>query len=241
MKIYLVTFAEGENYKNSQRNMDSSLKIADIDEHDKWDFNKIKETKFYSKNKELLDKSPGYGFWAWKPYIILNRLNNMNDDDILIYMDASRYETDGFKNSCLGTINFMKKYNVYIIPGFKTDKTNFQMIKPSCLKYFGLENNKSFLNSDNTFTSPMILRKNDFTLKFIKEWLDACLVEDNVSPQNLTKNGGILHIYDQAVLNCLMYKYTIVSFKPETNVESEYRKFTYYFDTIRIKESNQTR
>ena len=73
-------------------------------------------------------------------------------------MDASRYETDGFKNSCLGVINFMNKNNIDLLPGFETNYKNYQMIKKSCLKFFDL-NNEEFNNKNNVFTSPMFLKK----------------------------------------------------------------------------------
>ncbi len=234
MKVYLVTFAEGEIFENSQDNLDKTLNIAKIDIHIKWNYNKIKETSFYQKNKELLDVKMGFGYWAWKPYIILDQLSKINDDDILIYMDASRYETDGFKNSCLGTINFMDKNNLDIIPGFKTNYKNYQMIKKSCLEFFNLDNDE-FKNINNVFTSPMFLKKTIFTQKFIKEWRDASLIKENVSYQDLSNIGGKVHIYDQAVLNCLLHKYNIKSFEPDTNIENEFRKYTYYFNYFASK------
>ena len=33
MKIYLLTFAEGDIYENSQKNLDKTLHIAEIDSH----------------------------------------------------------------------------------------------------------------------------------------------------------------------------------------------------------------
>ena len=171
----------------------------------------------------------GFGYWSWKPYIILDALKKISEDDILIYMDSSRYETDGFKNSCTGVIKFMEKNNISILPGFETNFNNYQMIKPSCLEYFKL-NIEEFKQTNNIFTSPMFLKKTYFTIKFIKEWLDNCLIEENISHKDLSNIGGKIHIYDQAILNCLLYKYKIKSYKPNTNIETEFRKFSYYFN-----------
>lgn len=229
MKIYLVTFAQGEVFENSQKNLDKTLEIANIDIHIKWGYDKIKETSFYQNNKKLLDIELGYGYWSWKPYIILEQLTKINEDDMLIYMDASRYETDGFKNSCLGVIDFMKKNNIDLLPGFETNYKNYQMIKNSCLDFFNL-NNEEFKNINNIFTSPMFLKKTDFNINFLNEWMVNCLIEENVSYQDLSNIGGKVHIYDQAVLNCLLYKYNIKYFRSDTFDENEFRKYTYYFE-----------
>ena len=229
-KIYLVTFANGNLYEESQKNLNNTLSIAEIDEHIKWNLDKLKSTNFYLENKKLLDIELGHGYWAWKPYIILEQLNKINNQDVLIYMDASRYETDGFKNSCKNVINFMNNNNIDIIPGFENNNKNDIMIKNACLKFFNLEKDNNFLNKINIFTSPMFLKKTNFTLKFIKEWMDNCLIENIISYEDLSYKNGKIHIYDQAILNCLLYKYKINSYKPLIKDENEFRKFTYYFN-----------
>ena len=55
MKIYLVSFSEGKIYEESQMYLDKTLKIAKIDEHIKWNFDKIK--KFLNRS-EFLQKVP---------------------------------------------------------------------------------------------------------------------------------------------------------------------------------------
>ena len=51
MKIYLITFAEGEIYEKSQNNLDKTLKISDIDEHILWNMKKQKKQNFIMKIK----------------------------------------------------------------------------------------------------------------------------------------------------------------------------------------------
>jgi hypothetical protein len=46
------------------------------------------DLEFKSKNKNIIEKKRGGGYWIWKPYIILDMLNKINDSDYLIYMDS---------------------------------------------------------------------------------------------------------------------------------------------------------
>lgn len=48
----------------------------------------IESTDFYSANKNLLDLEIGNGYWAWKPYIILDAMNKLNDGDTVFYADC---------------------------------------------------------------------------------------------------------------------------------------------------------
>ena len=48
----------------------------------------IESSLFYKENKEILDNPVVNGYWAWKPYIILNAMNRLNDGDIVLYADC---------------------------------------------------------------------------------------------------------------------------------------------------------
>lgn len=46
------------------------------------------DDNFTTKFKDILEENKGGGYWIWKPYIISKELNKINDNDILIYLDA---------------------------------------------------------------------------------------------------------------------------------------------------------
>ena len=49
-----------------------------------------KDTLFWNQHGDFINKnSKGYGYWIWKSYIIFKYVQEeMNEDDILLYMDA---------------------------------------------------------------------------------------------------------------------------------------------------------
>jgi hypothetical protein len=51
----------------------------------------LENTDFYRENLEILDpiNTKGDGWFLWKPYVILESLKRINEDDVLIYMDSS--------------------------------------------------------------------------------------------------------------------------------------------------------
>ena len=46
------------------------------------------DDSFTSKFKDILEEQTGGCYWIWKPYIISKKLNEINDNDILIYLDT---------------------------------------------------------------------------------------------------------------------------------------------------------
>ena len=43
---------------------------------------------FKEEFKDILKHKRGGGYWIWKPYIIKKKLNEIQDDDILVYLDC---------------------------------------------------------------------------------------------------------------------------------------------------------
>lgn len=44
---------------------------------------------FVERNKKILQRKRGAGYWLWKPYIIFRELYLASDGDIIVYSDAS--------------------------------------------------------------------------------------------------------------------------------------------------------
>ena len=42
---------------------------------------------FIDKYHNIFKHQRGFGYWLWKPYIILRKLEELNDNDILVYID----------------------------------------------------------------------------------------------------------------------------------------------------------
>jgi len=94
-KIKVVSFAKG-NFTNSQRKLNEVLKSYNIN------FISCGECdlsmQFLEEHKNLFKHRRGFGYWIWKPYIILEELKKLKDDEILVYLDStdlpSRYFFD---------------------------------------------------------------------------------------------------------------------------------------------------
>lgn len=147
------------------------------------------------KNINIFEKykSIGFGLFIWKPYIILEKLNEIDFGEFIYYQDSSRYDFTGIEQNIHPICEYMNLNSIELLPGF--------LIKPECLKYMGYENNEDFLNSFHYQTSPMILKKTNKTVEFITEWLKYCKI-----PECIVKNVPY-HQCDQAISNILLDKY----------------------------------
>ena len=193
-----------------------------------WNAQKIQNTDFFTNNKKIFDKYPaiGYGLFIWKPYIIASKLDEIDDGEFIYYQDASRYDNNGLENYNLISIcEYMNENNIELLPGFKINVMNKYLIKEECLKYMDYNNNEDFLNKEHYNTSPLIFKKTQNTVQFIKEWLHFCQI-----PQCIIKNTRS-HQCDQAIFNILLDKYNYKGIL-YTDDKNESKKYSIYWKKL---------
>jgi hypothetical protein len=117
----------------------------------------IYKTKLYENNVNIIEKykSIGFGLFIWKPFIILEKLKEIEDGEFIYYQDSSQYDFEGLHIDFTKICNFMNDNNIDLLPGFQINIPNKLLIQESCLKYLGYDKNEDFLNKKHYHTSPL--------------------------------------------------------------------------------------
>jgi hypothetical protein len=117
--------------------------------------------------------SDKFGLWLWKPYIIQKRLNELNEGDYLLYLDAGSHLNKKGLSRFNEYISFLKNENISIVAFQANDcyKAKFY-VKADCVNsYFP----KFYELNNNAYYAGVLLMKNtDFTRRLISEWLSLC-------------------------------------------------------------------
>jgi hypothetical protein len=221
MKKIFLSFASSDLNKSLKRILlqANSLKIYDevlvCTEFDLDESFKIKFSKY------LQFGTRGYGFWSWKPQIILQTLNKMEEGDILQYTDAGCHlNINGLgrlneyfeitKNSNSGILAFQAKTPEPPLPydGRKLlDCIEYKWVKGDLLDYFDVRSKDSILKTQTITATTIFIKKTCKTIDLINVWLDVIkydfrLIDDTKS---ISKNldGFIEHRHDQAIFSIL--------------------------------------
>ena len=130
IKIHLVTFANKKPFIQSQKILDSIYKKCGISTHTMWNQYLIYNTEFYNQNINIFEKySVGFGLFIWKPYIIYQKINEINDGEFIYYQDSSRYDFKGLNCNFLSICEFMNNNSIELLPGFQINSANKYLIK----------------------------------------------------------------------------------------------------------------
>jgi hypothetical protein len=169
----------------------------------------IRDTDFYKEFKHILDQPKGAGYCLWKPYIILEDLNKMDDGDVLVYLDAS----DNLVGDGLHHIKIaMDKRDYYISNWRGARNKQREKTKKDCFVLMDCDN-EFFHNFPQVEAGFVIFKKNQDNVNFINQWLNYCKNE-NILTDKPNEHGNNLpefknHLYDQSVLTNLVLKNNI--------------------------------
>lgn len=178
---------------------------------------------FLNEHKEFVANSRGYGYWIWKPYIILEQLKKINDGDILVYIDSGGSVLSHRKNrfdQYIEMLNQTDKPIITFYDGGSYGEIQYQekfFQKMGTLKRFNLEADEEFLNSGQVEGGVFICKKTDFSVSFVQEWFNL-LVENNyalvIDEDNfLQREDFICHRHDQSILSilCKLHRTILIS------------------------------
>ena len=108
-KIIAISYGNRDFQKLLEFNKKSAFEIGKVDEYYSFGPEDI-DQQFRIKNKDILSRKRGNGYWLWKPYFILKTLKEkLNEGDYIIYTDAGILYMD----STWKIIEFLKIFTFY--------------------------------------------------------------------------------------------------------------------------------
>lgn len=209
--IYLCAFANIELMPSIVRFYNQAKESGFFDDIFIYnEYNLPKDEKFERLLSDKLVPSRGFGYWCWKPFIILKTLENIKDGDILIYVDI------GCHINKEGEKRFYEYLDIVIENKalcFKSHWVERYWTKSDLFNYFNKLNNINITNTPQHPATISIFEKNDINLELVNKWLqvfydDFSLVDDTPSKiPNL--DGFVENRHDQSVFSILTKIYNI--------------------------------
>ena len=236
-KVYLCSFADTRlgisacRFKQQAMSMGGGNRIFDeifiyTEASLPLKFREDFKDKFYNE-----DGTPtrGFGYWVWKPKVILMALEQIKEGDILFYLDIG-FEFNPSKLEILKEqikqVNqneamalAMDGENEMIWRGKKCYLTEKCWTKMDTLVHFGLDKDEDFLNSATFAAGFIALKKTNENIKMIEEWLDVFykhwdFVDD--SPSKLPNfDCFVENRHDQSIWNIVAKTRKIKAFPKE--------------------------
>ena len=203
-----LTFADRRLDKTLRRIRREAEAMGAFDEIRVWDERNLSPAFRARWANKLRPDIRGFGYWVWKPEIILRTLDGMKEGEILLYVDAG----------CRLIKTGQARLEVYFkmaeeaprgIVAVDTSLENADRYwcKGDLLDYFGVRDRPDLLDTPSIQDGTIFVRKCPQTMDFIRRWAavweeDFALVDD--SPSHSPDLPGFReHRHDQAVFSLL--------------------------------------
>jgi hypothetical protein len=207
-KIVAISFASDNFVKQLKINRLTAIKIGKADEYFYYKPDDI-DLDFKKKNEDILSRKRGYGYYLWKPYIILKALREkLNVGDFLVYTDAGIFYLDKVEK----LIQFMISNNEDIW----AERTIFLEKQFSKRDAFILLDADSpiYTNTLQYISGMQIYKKSNISEIFLEKLLnysqDKRIITDDPNTLGFPNYDGFIeNRHDQTVLSLLIKKFRL--------------------------------
>jgi len=214
MKKFITFGGGGQNYIDAgNRLIKQALNLNLFDEVKLYtDKDLIDDIDFWSKHKDfILNNKRGYGYWLWKPYVIKKTMEQMKEDDILLYLDCGCELNELKIQNLINFFNYIKTdYIIGTLAGLEKEWNKMDL-----LKYLNMENDYSLdINQRQAGTNMFLVCEK--VINLVNEWYNISCIYNLIDDSNsISKNFDCFkeHRHDQSIFSLLTKKYNIYSTK----------------------------
>ena len=213
MKTWFITFGSHANY------IDASLRLANQAKSFNLFSNIIvysakylmTDTSFWNRHSNFMyHNTRGCGYWLWKPYIIQQTMNKLEDGDILMYLDCG----------CELDIR-EKEYLEFYIETVKKDKiiggdtfcVEQQWNKTDLIHLLNMDDSPHLLTSQHE-AGALVIFVCPETRDLVNQWYELGSTYHNIDDTpSILQNSSIFkeHRHDQSIFSLLTKKYNLFS------------------------------
>jgi hypothetical protein len=221
MKVVLTNLSNSL-FEESRNRLNQSALRHGIRHIDSWDFEDLKKTEFFRQHEVLLSQPKGLGFWAWKPFIILDSFSRLITDDIVIYSDCG-HEIIDYLDPLINICD--NQSDIILFENGNLD--NATWTKRDCFVKMNCDSRK-FWYEHQVDASFLLIKKNEKTIEFLQEWLYFCC-DWQANTNNLNVLGKknlpsyIEHRWDQSILSLLRIKWKLDTFRMPSQFGNHYK------------------
>lgn len=238
--IHLITYGD-DKFKNSKKRIEKeALNTGWFDSVTVYG-PEILDDDYKKKFKKVLSHSRGAGYWIWKNYIIKKKLSEINDNDILIYLDAGCSINKKGKKRLDEYVDMLNKSDGGIISFKMSHLPEKSWTTKEIFDYFDVDMNSDIANNGQLVGGILIMKKTlNLKIKLdmvYKVYEDNCLlVTDYYSKGQAPYFKDNRH--DQSIFSIIRKLHKSIELEDETffwNPWDTRNKEDYPFWALRLK------
>jgi hypothetical protein len=208
----LVTFSDLRLKHSAKRLMRQAKRIGVFSQLISLDESGL-DMAFRAKHSDILRPGVrGFGYWIWKPQVIIQALRSLENGQVLLYLDAGchlnhrgvrrlREYFEIVSKSTSGILAFDFSHEGVI------DHKEVEWTTSDTLEFFGVLSNEKIKQSAQIQAGIILVEKRESTVKFFENWLDLMEIHRNFiddSPSVIPNDPNFIeNRHDQSMFSIL--------------------------------------
>jgi len=221
-RLIFVTYADGTYERNYRWNSFFAKYFMGADNCLFFSRSDLVKTTIYREHRAVFDAERGKGYWAWKPYCILEAMKTANPGDVVVYQDCGRGWR--YKSFLRPSRLLDEARRVDFIAGVSSPQygPNRKWNHRTCLQAMG-DGSSQYEDTPTIEAVVSFWTLCDASIAFVSEWLSFCLQFDVIRDPTIEEAKQqhpefVEHRYDQAILTNLVIRRNAPVLKPKQNL-----------------------
>ena len=208
-KLYICAFADSCFQKSLDRLVWQSSMFLLFEEGFFYNETDLQEELFSPFGDMLKAGVRGYGYWVWKPYIILDALKQIEEGDILLYLDVGCHLNSRGKMRFLDYCETVKQHSSgFLVTNAGRNQLERIWTKGDLFDFMNVRDRMDITDTSQLQSGTIFIRKEPNTVALIEKWMEIGLKHFNLlddSPsQSIDMDGFQGHRHDQSILSILL-------------------------------------
>ncbi len=206
-KVHLVSFADGAFAPRKSVFQNMAQESCLFDSINVYDLNSLPDNFRATHAEYMMKTSRGFGYWIWKPVVILDKLKAADVGDCIAYMDAGFSINKGGKNRFREYLE-MTRDSAYKMLSFSNIFTESHWTKMDCAAEIGISAKSSYMKTSQLGSGLIFLQKTSSNIELLETW-SRIAIQDNYhfsddSPSDLENHPNFReHRHDQSISSLL--------------------------------------
>lgn len=232
MEFNLLTFASSKYDKTLKRINNEAHNMKIFNDIFAWNEHDI-DVDFFNKHSDFMKNSNrGFGYWIWKPQIILQALKKIPRGSILIYCDAGCSLNVEGVSRLREYGNMVINHPAHILCFQQSDSIECSWTKMDLMNYLNY-NKPEEMTTKQMVGGIIVIHNVDDIEKFFKNWLDICCADnyryiDNSESKTPNSQSFCDHRHDQSIFSILCKQNKCLIIPDETYWENAWDRYKHY-------------
>lgn len=208
-KHAIVTFAS-QDYRHTQPRFERQAREIDVfDEFFIWTEEDLDPGFVHDFSFLLSREIRGFGYWVWKPQVILQALEELEDGDVLVYLDSGSHINPGGRQRLLKYFEIARAHPTGIL-AFQMSHPEKRWTKSALCDFFEVSEHTQILESGQVQGGAIVIVKSALGIELVQRWLNIFRTHPNLVDDSVSRGGEardfIAHRHDQSVFSILAKK-----------------------------------